>query len=125
MKLNTSRLEKAILLSKSLADNRLNEDENERTERVIFYQRIRHEEFTELLFSELIKKLWSMRIWSNKDYVVQNPKYMRPEELPYLRGDSTKARTILGWKPEYTFEQLMHEMVDHWMDILQGKISLR
>jgi len=60
-----------------------------------------------------------------KDYVVQNPKYMRPEELPYLKGDSTKIRTTLGWKPTYIFEELMHEMTDHWMDILQGKKSLR
>jgi GDPmannose 4,6-dehydratase len=60
-----------------------------------------------------------------RDYVVQNPIFMRAEELPYLRGDSTKARTILDWKPEYTFEIMMHEMVDHWMDILQGKKSLR
>ena len=28
-----------------------------------------------------------------KDYVVQNPKFLRPEELPYLKGDSTKIRT--------------------------------
>ena len=42
------------------------------------------------------------------DYVVQNPKYMRPEELKYLKGDSTKARTVLGWEPEYTFESMMH-----------------
>lgn len=55
------------------------------------------------------------------DFVLQNPKFMRPEELPYLRGDSTKARTILGWKPTYTFEEMMYEMTDHWMDILQGK----
>jgi GDPmannose 4,6-dehydratase len=51
-----------------------------------------------------------------KDYVVQNPQYMRPEELPYLRGDSTKIRTILDWHPTYTFESLMHEMVDYWMN---------
>ena len=49
------------------------------------------------------------------DFVVQNPKYMRPEELKYLKGDSTKARTVLGWEPEYTFESMMHEMVDYWM----------
>ncbi len=60
-----------------------------------------------------------------KDYVVQNPKFLRPEELPYLKGDSTKIRKTLNWKPEYTFEQLMHEMCDHWMDILQGKESFR
>lgn len=60
-----------------------------------------------------------------KDYVTQNPKFLRPEELPYLKGDSTKIRSTLGWKPEYTFESLMHEMCDHWMDILQGKKSDR
>ena len=60
-----------------------------------------------------------------RDYVVQNPKYLRPEELPYLKGDSTKARQTLGWKPTYTFEEMMHEMCDHWLDILQGKKSIR
>tara|TARA_R100000935_G_scaffold11882_1_gene23597 strand:- start:2470 stop:3462 length:993 start_codon:yes stop_codon:yes gene_type:complete len=60
-----------------------------------------------------------------KDYISQNPKYMRPEELPYLKGDSTKIRETLKWKPEYTFESMMHEMCDHWMDVLQGKVSLR
>lgn len=60
-----------------------------------------------------------------EDYVIQNPKYLRPEELPYLKGDSTKIRTTLGWKPKYTFEEIMCEMTDHWMDILQGKKSLR
>jgi GDPmannose 4,6-dehydratase len=51
-----------------------------------------------------------------KDYVVQNPKYMRPDELKYLRGDCSKAKSILGWQPEYTFESMMHEMVNFWMD---------
>ena len=60
-----------------------------------------------------------------KDYIEQNPKFMRPEELPYLKGDSTKIRETLKWKPKYTFESMMHEMCDHWMDILQGKESLR
>lgn len=60
-----------------------------------------------------------------KDYVVQNPKFLRPEELPYLKGDSSKAREILKWTPEYTFIQLMHEMCDHWMDIFSGKESFR
>jgi len=60
-----------------------------------------------------------------KDYIVQNPKFMRPEELPYLKGDSTKIRETLGWNPDYTFEAMMHEMCDHWMDVLQGKESLR
>ena len=55
-----------------------------------------------------------------KDYVVQNPKYMRPEELKYLKGDCTKTKEILGWEPEYTFESMMHEMVDYWMGVFNG-----
>ena len=52
-----------------------------------------------------------------KDYVVQNKKYLRPKELQYLRGDSTKIRTTLGWKPSYSFEMLMDEMIAHWQEI--------
>ena len=55
-----------------------------------------------------------------KDYITQNPKFMRPEELPYLRGDSTKIRTELGWKPTYTFKDMMEEMVDHWLKIYKN-----
>jgi GDPmannose 4,6-dehydratase len=52
-------------------------------------------------------------------YVVQNQKFLRPEELPYLKGDSTKIRTELGWEPTYTFESMMDEMIEYWMGILK------
>ena len=58
-----------------------------------------------------------------QDYVVQNKKYLRPEELPYLRGDSTKIRTQLGWQPEYTFEALMDEMIEHWQHIYSRQVK--
>lgn len=74
---------------------------------------------------EMCEVVFSYLGMDYKDYVVQNPKFLRPEELPYLKGDSTKARTVLGWAPEYTFESLMHEMCDHWMDVLQNKPSYR
>jgi GDPmannose 4,6-dehydratase len=51
------------------------------------------------------------------DYVVQNEKYLRPEELPYLKGDSSRIRR-LGWKPSYTFEQMLTEMIEHWIKII-------
>ena len=51
-----------------------------------------------------------------KDYVIQNPKFLRPEELPYLKGDCTRIKK-LGWKPKYTFETLMDDMIDHWLEI--------
>ncbi len=53
-----------------------------------------------------------------RDYVSQNPKFLRPDELKYLRGDSSRARRILKWKPAYEFRSLVEEMVDHWMRIV-------
>lgn len=50
-----------------------------------------------------------------EDYVVQNQKFMRPEELKYLKGDSTDIRTVLGWQPQYSFETMLDEMIDHWL----------
>jgi GDPmannose 4,6-dehydratase len=39
-----------------------------------------------------------------------DPRYFRPTEVETLLGDATKARTVLGWKPEYTFKTLVDEM---------------
>lgn len=51
-----------------------------------------------------------------REFVTQNPIYLRPEELPYLRGDSSKLRSTFDWIPEYTFETLMDEMIDFWVE---------
>tara|TARA_R100001129_G_scaffold133427_1_gene94771 strand:- start:16 stop:1011 length:996 start_codon:yes stop_codon:yes gene_type:complete len=51
-------------------------------------------------------------------YVTQNPKFMRPEELKYLCGDSSETRKILKWKPEYTFETMLDEMIERWQNHL-------
>jgi len=51
-----------------------------------------------------------------KDYVTQDPKFMRPEDIQYLKGDATKLKTTFGWVPEYTFEKLMDEMIEHWVN---------
>ena len=48
-----------------------------------------------------------------EEYVIQNEKFLRPEELPYLKGDSTKIRETLNWNPEYTFESMMDEMINY------------
>jgi GDPmannose 4,6-dehydratase len=55
------------------------------------------------------------------DYIVQNPKFLRPEELKYLKGDSTRAREILGWEPEYTFETMLDDMISHWDEQIRIK----
>jgi GDPmannose 4,6-dehydratase len=51
-----------------------------------------------------------------KNYVTQNPKYMRPEELRYLCGDCSKARKVLNWTPSYTFDSMIDEMIQQWLD---------
>ena len=53
-----------------------------------------------------------------KDYVVQNPKFLRPEELKYLKGDCSKLKKTFNWQPEYTFESLMDEMIDFWLETI-------
>ena len=51
-----------------------------------------------------------------KDYIVISGKHMRPEELNDLKGDSTKLREELGWKPKYTFGTMLDEMISYWLD---------
>ncbi len=67
---------------------------------------------------DLCEVVFSKLDMNYEDYVVQNPKYMRPEELKYLKGDSSKARKLLGWKPDYTFESMLEEMIERWQQEL-------
>ena len=66
-------------------------------------------EFCELVFSKL--KL------NYNDFVKTNPKFIRPQELNYLCGDSSKITKTLNWKPEYSFEMLIDEMLEHFLKI--------
>ncbi len=45
--------------------------------------------------------------------IFMNEKYYRPAEVDILLGDSTKARTVLGWKPKTSFDDLIKLMVDN------------
>ncbi len=65
-------------------------------------------EMTDYVFSKLKMNY--------QDFVVQNPKFLRPEELKYLKGDCSKLKETFNWKPEYTFEKLMDEMIDFWLN---------
>jgi GDPmannose 4,6-dehydratase len=51
-----------------------------------------------------------------KDWVKLDEKFLRPEELNNLKGDSTKLKTITGWTPNYTFESMIDEMIDYWLE---------
>tara|TARA_R110000824_G_scaffold101243_1_gene240519 strand:- start:174 stop:1142 length:969 start_codon:yes stop_codon:yes gene_type:complete len=45
-------------------------------------------------------------------YVTIDEKYFRPTELHDLRGDCSKLKRVLGWEPEYTFDDLIEEMIE-------------
>jgi GDPmannose 4,6-dehydratase len=54
-----------------------------------------------------------------KKHVFVNQKYIRPHELNYLKGDSKEIRSKLNWKPIYTFETMVDEILNHWIDKLK------
>jgi GDPmannose 4,6-dehydratase len=60
-------------------------------------------EFCELAFSEVGLDY--------RDFLTIDERFQRPAEVDQLIGDSTKSRTILGWKPTFTFKELVSEMV--------------
>jgi GDPmannose 4,6-dehydratase len=64
---------------------------------------------------ELVEYVFNKLELKWEDYVETDEKYLRPEELEDLKGDSTKLRAATGWAPTYTFESMLDEMIDHWI----------
>jgi len=56
-----------------------------------------------------------------QDFIKQDNKFLRPEELPYLKGDPSRIKA-LGWTPEYTFESMMDEMIEYWIHQLRKAV---
>jgi GDPmannose 4,6-dehydratase len=58
-----------------------------------------------------------------KQYVRQDPKFMRPAEVDLLIGDASKAQDKLGWKPKVSFNELITMMVEN--DIAEQSALMR
>lgn len=67
------------------------------------------EEFAELVFAKLDLDY--------KQYIDFDPTYLRPTEVDALCGDSSKLRSTLNWVPQYSFVDLVDEMVDADMEL--------
>lgn len=91
-------------------------------------------EFCTLAFKELGIDL----IWKGKDVnekgidkktgkvlVEVDPRYFRPTDVDSLRGDASKAKKILGWKPKTSFRQLVAEMVKNDLEEAQKELVLK
>jgi len=61
---------------------------------------------------DFLKESFSLVGLNYENYVVTSERYKRPAEVPALLGDSTKAKNVLGWKPEIKFKELVHMMLD-------------
>jgi GDPmannose 4,6-dehydratase len=59
-----------------------------------------------------------------EDYVIVDPKFVRPAEVKLLLGDSSKALKKIGWKPEVSFEELVKMMVDADLEKVKNNIHL-
>ncbi len=84
--------------------------------------------FVEKAFSQLnIKILWKGKNLkecgidrkSGKVIVKINPKYFRPTEVDFLKGDASKAKKKLGWRPKISLINLVKEMIDYELKLLE------
>jgi GDPmannose 4,6-dehydratase len=59
-----------------------------------------------------------------QEYVVQDPRFMRPAEVDILIGNASKAHRQLGWEPTVSFDEMVHVMVDSDIHLLKQENGL-
>ena len=64
---------------------------------------------------ELCEYVFSKLDLNWKEYVIQDKKFLRPEELHDLKGDASKLKKAIDLKSEYTFETMLDEMINYWI----------
>ena len=70
---------------------------------------------------ELCDYVFSLLNLDYKEYVTQDEKFLRPEELHNLKGDSSKLVKTTGWAHDYTFKSMLNEMVQYWLKEYENK----
>ena len=73
---------------------------------------------------ELCERAFSCVGLDWQDYVVQDPRFIRPAEVDLLVADPSKAREVLGWKPNVSFGELVQMMVDSDLKLLKEEYGL-
>ena len=74
---------------------------------------------------EFLEKTFGMLDLDWQRYVEIDPRYFRPAEVDLLLGDASKAREILGWQPQTSFDELVREMVEGDMEIARQELIVR
>ena len=73
-------------------------------------------------FCRLVFEYASLGDYQN--YVVQDPKYFRPHEVPYLLGDPSKAKKELNWEPKTDIKHLVQMMYDYDFNRIKNEIRI-
>jgi GDPmannose 4,6-dehydratase len=69
---------------------------------------------------ELCKYVFGKLDLNYEMYVKMDEKFLRPEELNNLKGDCSKLKRVTGWSPEYSFETMLDEMIEHWINFYKN-----
>lgn len=79
------------------------------------------------LFSTKVGEAFLSKIQQRigEEVVGVDPQYFRPTEVDLLIGDATKARTRLGWQPEYSLSALIEDMMIHDIKLMKKESYLR
>lgn len=70
-------------------------------------------------FKEALDQMIAMSTAKNIEVRV-NEKYVRPTALPYLIGDTTKFRTLTGWKPKIGMQQILKDTLEYWREFVKN-----
>jgi len=62
---------------------------------------------------DMLKYTCNLASLNPNDIYKMNKKFMRPSDVPYLKGNSSKIATDLGWKPKYSWKELLKDMYDN------------
>lgn len=74
---------------------------------------------------EFLEKTFEIAGLSVKNHVEHDPRLLRPHEVPYLLGDPSKAKNVLGWKPRTSFDDLVQMMFESDLKIVSESIRSR
>ena len=83
------------------------------------YRQMQHFEPDEFVFAsgktytiqEFLEKVFNYLGLNHKEYIKINPTLFRPAEVDVLCGDASKAKKILGWKPNFDLDDIVKDMV--------------
>lgn len=65
---------------------------------------------------ELVEYTFNKLELNWEEYVTTDEKFLRPEELEHLKGDPSKMKKELKWELEYSFETMIDEMINYWLE---------